>query len=163
MGFYRTQIIKDESEVPPGYVPLANYGKKTATHRRLCAAHAEGAIRAVKQARYVGEMRTGRVWVHEQDAAAFLAAGSVAEKTQSRDCRQDALGNVGLDARQIEGAVIALCEINNGITLMHETIERLVDAVESIAPPKTAHRAMPDSAVETNGLFTANSTTKGHE
>jgi len=46
----------------------------------------------------------------------------------------------GVAAHQHEAAVVALCEINNGITLMQATLERLTTAVESIATqPKTTH------------------------
>jgi uncharacterized membrane protein len=38
-----------------------------------------------------------------------------------------------MPAGQNEAAVVALCEIINGISLMHATLERLTAAVESIA------------------------------
>ena len=57
-----------------------------------------------------------------------------------------------LDKSQAESAVIALCEIKNGITLIQATLERLTLAVEIMATqPQTPHDRLV-ATVESNGF-----------
>jgi|LakMenEpi03Aug12_release.lakeMendotaPanAssembly.Ray.scaffolds.fasta_scaffold494549_1 hypothetical protein len=126
-GYYDTVCIDSEDKVPAGYIPLTDFDSQSAAHKRLSDAHREGQIRAVKLVRTMRDFRNGRVWVHEGDARELLNGGSPKPPSKER------IKPAGGSATQFEAAVIALCEINNGITLIHATLERLATAVESIA------------------------------
>lgn len=71
----RTRFINDESQVPAGWIPLADLaaGDKT-TKRALTEAHMEGRIEAVKLVRHRGDLKTGRVWMKPEDVDAFFAS-----------------------------------------------------------------------------------------
>jgi len=73
----------------------------------------------------------GRWYVHAAKANEFLA------KSKATPVETP----VRTDDGRIHAAVIALCEINNGITLMQATLERLTAAVESIATQPKAEPA----------------------
>lgn len=140
---YTTAYINDESQVPDGYVPMALFDHTTRLHRALSKAHSEGKVRAVKLVRHEGDIKTGPVWVHGGDAEEFRQSHEATRPTAPEPadipatapviaCREHDERRV-VSAAQMEAAVIALCEINNGITLMHATLERLTAAVENIA------------------------------
>jgi hypothetical protein len=77
--------------------------------------------------------RDGRGWVANQsDIEKFLAARRPAG-TPCKTTDVSSQAPTQCSDGQFETAVIALCEINNGITLIHATLERLATAVESIA------------------------------
>lgn len=121
MPTYRTEIIKEESEVPAGYIPLASFGRKTAKHSRLCAAHAKGLIRAVKLARHLGEMRTGKVWVHQQDATNFLAAETSPEKTKPQELIPQAdplAGHANAICAEIGLLALAVADLTEAVNKM---------------------------------------------
>ena len=83
--------------------------------------------------------RDGRGWVANQsDIEEFLAARRPAERPRKTADGSSQTPTQYSDG-QFEAAVIALCEINNGITLIHATLERLATAVESIATAPKQH------------------------
>jgi hypothetical protein len=64
-----------------------------------------------------------------------------------------------MSASQVEAAVIALCEINNGITLIQATLQRVVHQLERIADDADEMATKPGNAhdrvvatVESNGF-----------
>lgn len=145
MGRFKTKVITEESQVPEGFRRIAAIADSLADQKRLSDAHTDGLIRAVKLMRSTDD-RTGPVWVCPEAAARVLAPVEPAGRPKP------AYAAHGLDKGQAEAAVIALCEINNGITLMQATLERLTLAVESIATqPKTAHDRLVATA-ESNGF-----------
>ena len=136
MRKFKTKVITDESQVPAGFRRISALADSLSDQKKLSDAHTDGIIAAVKLMRSADD-RTGPVWVDAE------AAKRVLEGTSSQSRRQASLQFRvnGAPAEQYEAAVVALCEINNGITLMQVTLERLTTAVESIATqPKTPHQ-----------------------
>ena len=136
MGKFKTKVITDESQVPAGFRRIAALADSLSDQKRLSDAHTDGVIAAVKLMRSTDD-RTGPVWVDAEAAARVLAPPDAAGKSKPATAAD------AIDKRHAEAAVIALCEINNGITLMQATLERLALAVESIATqPRQAEQQM---------------------
>jgi hypothetical protein len=123
MRRFKTKVITDESQVPEGFKRISLLADSLTDQKKLSDAHTDGFIAAVKLMRST-EDRTGPVWVDAKAAREVLAADKARPKKASTD---------QMSAGQHEAAVIALCEINNGIILMQATLERLAEAVEKIA------------------------------
>ena len=144
MRKHKTKVITDESQVPAGFKRIASLADSLTDQKKLSDAHTDGLIAAVKLMRST-EDRTGPVWV-DADAARRVLDGS-----ERQQVRKPAIPSVA-SSSQIEAAVIALCEINNGITLMHGVLERLTAAVESIATqPHPAEQALRQEIMATIG------------
>ena len=144
---YETQIILDEKQVPHGFVPLSDFDVSSAEHKRLSEAHNSGSIRAVKVARTLGQVRNGRVWVSKEDADNFLAGNMTKRREQAKPTEQSAA-----TAAQLHAAITALVRIDNGISLMQATLERLTAAVELIATqPRTPQQELLH-AISSNGF-----------
>ena len=77
---HTTRIITDESQIPDGFVPVSHFRENGFVQRwptiakAISDAHSLGRVRAVKLCCTLGDLKTGPVYVHEGDAAAFLAA-----------------------------------------------------------------------------------------
>ena len=138
MRKFKTKVITDESQVPPGFVRISALADSLTDQKKLSDAHTDGVIAAVKLMRST-EDRKGPVWVDAEAAKRVLESTSSATRSD---------GNLqfrvnGIAAHQYEAAVVAICEINNGITLMQATLERLASAVESMATqPKTPQQEL---------------------
>ncbi len=124
MRKFKTKVITEESQVPHGFRRISSLADSLTDQKKLSDAHTDGLIAAVKLMRST-EDRTGPVWVDAEAAREVLAG----DKQKPKKAPTDHL----MPAGQNEAAVIALCEINNGISLLCETLERLTAAVESIA------------------------------
>ncbi len=147
MAGFKIAVITDEQQVLPGYVPLEKFGTDSLDHKRLSKAHNKGLIRAQKLMRTTDDMRSGKVWVHEHDAREYLDQldGRKGLAVTEADSPEASPRFDSLSTSQGECAVRALCEINNGISLMLSTLERLTTAVESIATqPDYADRLRRD-------------------
>lgn len=145
---HETQCIRSESEVPSGYVPMLDFGDSTSyPYKRLSKAQQEGLVRAVKLVRTTKDFVGGRVWVHEADARSHLLV-----QPRPEPSRQQPKADTARSDSRIESAVIALCEINNGITLMHGLLERLTAAVESIATQPQASQQEVLGHISSNGF-----------
>jgi hypothetical protein len=100
MAKYREFVITDVSQVPAGFVPLANWRENKTLHNRLCQDKATGKIRACKLMRH-SEDKYGPVWVHAEDARAALevagldpaATKTLALSSDGNDSRVDALAS----------------------------------------------------------------------
>ena len=123
MRKFKTKVITEESQVPHGFRRISSLADSLTDQKKLSDAHTDGFIAAVKLMRST-EDRTGPVWV-DAEAAREVLAGDKA-RTKKASAHQ-------MPAGQNEAAIVALCEINNGISLIHATLERLTAAVESIA------------------------------
>ena len=123
MKKFKTKVITEESQVPHGFRRISSLADSLTDQKKLSDAHTDGFIAAVKLMRST-EDRTGPVWVDAEAAREVLAG----DKTRTKK-----VSAYQMSAGQNEAAVIALCEINNGISLIHATLERLTAAVESIA------------------------------
>jgi hypothetical protein len=132
MRKYRTKVITDESQVPAGFKRISVLADSLTDQKKLSDAHTDGLIEAVKLMRSTDD-RTGPVWV-DADAARKVLAN---DKPSTRPAAVDSHAS----DRRLEGAVVALCEINNGISFMQATLERLTAAVESIATQPKADPA----------------------
>jgi hypothetical protein len=150
-----THQVLDARGLPDGLVVVCEeYGpapsrKHNASweYRAIDAAWKSGHIEMWKCARYPGD-RNGVKYVFPADAErAFDTARNAQASRLSAKAAPSAAS-----ASQYEAAVIALCEINNGITLMQATLERLTAAVELIATqPKTPQQELV-STFERNGF-----------
>ena len=134
---------KDVRDIPAHYVALASYephghGKKGGQwYQRLYKAWAAkqlGGIRVI-----LGGKRA-QIFVDPAEVESLIERWSQLEQqapvTHSQQPRL-------VGDRQIESAILALCEINNGITLMQATLERLTQAVESIVTQPAAKACEP--------------------
>ena len=125
-------------DIPKGWVRVSRYDDRDDKNRGGASgdyARILAAIHRVPPA--VRAYRDGRFWCAcEADIEKLLSASgqSVRAVTPGKPA---ALMSSG----QIESAIVALCEINNGITLMHATLERLTAAIESIATQPKAEPA----------------------
>lgn len=126
MKKHKTKVITDESQVPSGFKRISVLADSLTDQKKLSDAHTDGLIAAVKLMRST-EDRTGPVWV-DAEAAARVLRGTNARQA----CKHDAQPNVAADSR-VEAAVIALCEMNNSMSLMLATLQRLANAVEKVA------------------------------
>lgn len=129
--------------IPDGFAPLADWDFRerqkqdghSAEWKTLSDAAKAGKIPAFK-------LSNGRWYVHRSQAAKLLAEAF----DSAADVSVDKASNGCLDGRRIESAITAMCEISNGLTLMHEVLERLTAAVEQIAtqPRSEPARTWPD-------------------
>ena len=123
MKKFKTKVITEESQVPHGFRRISSLADSLTDQKKLSDAHTDGFIAAVKLMRST-EDRTGPVWVDAEAAREVLAGDKARTKKVSA---------YQMSAGHNEAAIVALCEINNGISLIHATLERLTAAVESIA------------------------------
>jgi hypothetical protein len=133
MAKYETQYIRDEREVPDGYMALVEFDSQSLDHKRLSGAHAKGLIRAVKMMRSPRDHRSGKVWVHHQDAKAFLAAYDTQRAGHKPEPTAEAAVAAGIDKRHAEIACESLASMKSTMDEIYLVLERLTAAVESIA------------------------------
>jgi hypothetical protein len=129
----RQTETKDVRDIPLGYVPLASFephghGKKGGQwYQRLYKAWAAkqlGGIRVI-----LGGKRA-QIFVNPVEVESLVEQWTkLDQQVPAASQPQSRL----ITDRQLESAIIAICEINNGITCMQATLERLTQAVESIA------------------------------
>jgi hypothetical protein len=135
------KILGTNEPVPEGYVCLGERwpakGVVGRDRERLRAAMRDGQLGdAYRRVRFSGDDQ-GPIYVSESAAVSYLRRYE-SENEPRPAAKQSRNATPAFSAPQIEAAVIAMCEINNGITLMQATLERLTTAVESIATqPKT--------------------------
>ena len=136
------------TELFEGYVWLSSYDDRhnrnqehSTDYKRVFDAIKEGRVHGVQDG------KSKRWMVNKAQADAFLSEWAESARTPRKSQMKSAASY-----SQVEAAVIALCEMNNGITLMQCTLERLAVAVEAIAnQPKTAHDRLV-ATVESNGF-----------
>lgn len=124
-----------EEYIPAGFVPLANWDHKRRGNNDGHSVQWKALGDAVKVGDIPGfRLPNGRWYVHHHHAAEFLAKASdqlplVASKATRKTPTPDS---------QTEAVIVALCEINNGVAVMCDVLDRLTKAVESIATqPRT--------------------------
>ena len=143
MAKYETQYIRDEREVPAGYVALVEFDSQSLDHKRLSGAHAKGLIRAVKMMRSPRDHRSGKVWVHHQDAKTFLASYDTQRADQKPEPLAEAADSTSIDKRHAESACESLASIDSTLDDIYRVLERLTTAVESVGTqPKTAQQEL---------------------
>lgn len=125
MGKHKEYVILDVSQVPEGFVPLANWGLNKQQHNAICHAKARGKIRCCKLMRCSSD-KSGPVWVHPDDAKAVLEMAGLISTTATKPlpfARDD--GDDG-DSRHL--AFIALIE---------QKLERIATSLDLIADAAT--------------------------
>lgn len=132
-------VTQDIREIPAHCVPLASFGgrrNKRGGSWEYETLHTLCKRREIKHWKFE-RGRTGQLFVEPDVAREMLDS----LRQHKIDAILPAKQRTAPSSSQIEAAVVALCEINNGITLMQATLERLAQAVESIAtqPGKTQH------------------------
>ena len=135
--------------IPADFLPLADWDHRNRANNDGHSTEWKTLSDALKAGEIPGfKLSNGRWYVHAAKASEYLAKQHAAPAEPATK----ATYATGINGRHVESAVIALCEINTGITLMQCTLERLTAAVESIATqPKTAHDRLL-ATVESNGF-----------
>jgi len=118
----RDAMSKDDF-IPAGFVPLAQWDYRSRgkadghspEYKELRVAVDAGKVRAIR----VGG--SNRWYVRESDAVAFLNARASEPQQPAKPAA---------NGSQIDAAVVALCEINNGIAVLGDTLRNLVAAVD---------------------------------
>lgn len=150
MGSEKRIVTQDVREIPPHCVPLSSFGgrrNKRGGSWEYETLHSLCKRREIKHWKFE-RGRTGQLFVEPDTARTMLDA----MRHQRGEVTQATTPRVQVGIAQVEAAVVAMCEINNGITLMQATLERLTLAVESIATqPKTAHDRLL-ATVDGNGF-----------
>jgi hypothetical protein len=149
---YKLSRVWDEAAIPAGWVQ--NFKNNPRSHRFshfVVRAVDAGKVRCVC---YGGATKTcagGKYFIHPEDMKLLEQEWDERECEMSDEPASEQ--NAGIGSDRLEAAVVALCEINNGITLMQATLERLTTAVESIATqPKTAQQELLNT-VNGNGFY----------
>ncbi len=126
-GMYSEGLLFSEADVPAGYEPIGGLNNTNKPlHSFVLRACEKGSVRRYRVRQ--GQRGYGKYFIHSEDLARVTKEWeSLPQHTPERD-QFTASG----DSRT-EAAVVALCEINNGISLVLATLERLTSAVESIA------------------------------
>ena len=154
---YAEGVVFDVSHIPSDYVPIADlHSNNKRHHNAMVHACAANRMRRIRFRRSASDSM-GFIYVHKEDAAAIIADSdaSLEARKSTRTCDESSKETVSckaVDAQQAQAAVTALCRIDNGISLMLETLERLTTAVESIATqPKTAQQELM-ATMSSNGF-----------
>lgn len=138
MAKYETQYIRDEREVPPGYVALVEFDSQSLDHKRLSGAHARGLIRAVKMMRSPRDHRSGKVWVHHGDAKSLLATyDTPRSEPKPEPAHERTIGDLAAWDAAAANGLSQLMEMRLTLGRLESIVERLATAVENIAtqPP----------------------------
>ena len=141
MALQQRIVTQDIREIPTHCVPLSSFGgrrNKRGGTWEYETLHTLCKRREIKHWKFE-RGRTGQLFVEPDVARQMLDS--------LRQHKSDAIipprERQAASNSQIEAAVIALSEINNGITLMQATLERLAEAVESMATqPKTPQQEL---------------------
>lgn len=146
----KESVIYDKADLPAGYVPLGTLA--TDTGSTPLYGYVQRAFERGDLMRSLFKCR-GKRFIHQDDLDRLTAQFNArAASPQQDQCDSSTDGVASMSHGQCEAAVVALCEINNGIALMQATLERLTLAVESIATqPKTAHDRLL-ATVDGNGF-----------
>lgn len=131
--------MRMEEHIPQGFVPLANWDIK---HRGNNSGHSiewKSLGDAVKAGKVPGMKigGSGRWWVHEASAIEFLA------KEQEPKPPRGIVVAGKPKPDHVEAAIVAICRIENSISLLQMTLERFTAAVENIAMQPTAPQHEP--------------------
>jgi len=127
----QTKVITDESQVPPGFVPMSRWEKDRVNHKRLSDAHNDGKLHAVKLIRFASEARTGKVWVHEEDAIRLLAEMD-SDKTAKAPTREEP---PTIPSGTVVSRLLAehAADIRISLTLCTARLADMYDVLETIA------------------------------
>jgi hypothetical protein len=156
-------VTSNRSDIPVHYIPISSYGchkgntdkKASEEYKLLYRAWCDEEIGGIKFMANPHDKR-GKIFVDPADAGRLIDAMRRPKRPPSVEARNAAASverSATVGQSQIESALIALCEINNGLTLMQATLERLATAAESIATqPKTTQQELLHS-MDSNGFY----------
>lgn len=148
-------VTSKKSDIPAHYVAMSSYGchkgnteqKASEEYKAIYRAWSDERIGGIKFMNSVHDKR-GQIFVDPSDAGRVIAESTKPKSkpvvfAKTGDQTSLETGLLSVFASEFRTAVLALCEINNGISLIESTLERLTAAVESIAtqpkPPPSAH------------------------
>jgi hypothetical protein len=92
---FNTRIITTIDDVPVDHVPCKYFyrhfdGVLPATFQKMLSdAHMNGHVRAVKLVRTIGELKTGRVFLHKEDTMRFLESQLSKKAEEQRPAATD--------------------------------------------------------------------------
>jgi ABC-type Zn uptake system ZnuABC Zn-binding protein ZnuA len=128
--------VSSDAFTPAGFVPLANWDNR---HRGNNDGHSVEwkLLSDAAKAGKVPGMKlggSGRWIVHEHAAVEYLAKIR-AEATPAKEPSKSQAKRLATQYSdgQFEAALVSLTRIDNGLALIHATLERLATAVESVA------------------------------
>jgi hypothetical protein len=158
MGKTFQKVASDRSQIPEHFVKLASFGCHTSgrpatpQYKALFAAWGRNELSGYKLMTTPNDTH-GAIWIDPHEAQDILiAAGLSGLVGTSEEGGQVIASRHRADQIMPEPAITALCEINNGITLMQATLERLTVAVKSIAKqPRTSQQELMHT-FSTNGF-----------
>lgn len=103
----KTRYISDESQVPSGWVPMAQLAPSDkALRRALTDAHRDGRVDAVKLVRRKGDVKTGRVWMDPDQATAFIAAYRGVQRPATQlDQADELVSSLSRDIGELRAAI----------------------------------------------------------
>jgi hypothetical protein len=140
-GTCREGKVFSAEQLPAGYEPIGHLDKENkALHSfiiRECNAD------RVNRFRIDGGKGFGRLYLHRDDIA------RLEEQWKSR--HESPSGEATISSSQCESAVTALCEINNGIAVLGDTLRDLVAAVQLLAEQPAKHSEPTGSWRDMNG------------
>jgi hypothetical protein len=142
------RVILNESDVPPGYVPLKSFGRRSngesgsPEYELIHAAYRQRRINAVKHMRTPSD-HSGLVFVDAKQADELmrqsgLRAAGTEGPTQKREAAQK-VDPTRWAYFQGESACESLADIASGLGHVVTMLERLATAVESIATAPKQH------------------------
>lgn len=135
MAKYREFVITDVSQVPAGFVPLADWHSRKKLHNHLCAAKAAGKIRACKLMRH-SEDKHGRVWVHAEDARTAIERAGI----DSADIQTLAFSSDGNDSR-VDALASFLASLEQKLERIASSLDLIADAATRVATTSEAKDA----------------------
>lgn len=131
---HQTRFIQEESQVPPGYVAMRDFGVDGADYKAVARAQKNGLVRAMKLVRHEGELKNGVVWVHKGDADEYLRSLSSADCEEQLTEEQPAAAKAVIIAAAAQDQVCrSLSSIDATLDEIHRVLKSLTNAVESIA------------------------------
>jgi hypothetical protein len=138
-------VTSKKSDIPNHYIAISSYGchkgntekKASEEYKSLYRAWSDERIGGIKFMHSVHDKR-GQIFVDPSDADRVIAEST---RPKPKPVLSDKSGGQrglqfrvnGVPVGDLDAAVSSLCEINNGISLIHATLDRLANAVESIA------------------------------
>jgi hypothetical protein len=136
-------------DIPKGWVRVSQYDNRDDKNSGGPSGDYARILAAIKlEPPAVRAYRDGKFWIASREDIEEL----LGEPDQSVDAVAPSTVAPLMSRRQAETSIVALCEINNGIALLYDVLDRLTKAVESIATqPQTPHDRVV-ATVESNGF-----------
>jgi hypothetical protein len=139
--------------IPDGWVPISQYDTRPPGVDEVGPSGDYARILKALRTKPcpIRHYKDGRGWVANQsDIEEFLATRRLIGRPR-KTSEDSARTSNQATASQIEAAVISLCEINNGIAVLGDTLRNLVAAVELLAEQQAKQHEPVGSWRDMNG------------